>query len=204
MVTTVDKVENVHFIAGIDVSVNRFRREGTAAVVVIDYPGLEVVEVKTVSGRVDFPYIPGLLSFRECPLVLEACAQLTITPDLFLVDGQGMAHPRRFGIASHLGLLLDAPTIGCAKSRLCGTHDEPHVPRGSQAALTDNGELLGSVLRTKNAVKPVFVSAGYKISLSEAVLWVLRCCRGFRLPEPTRLAHQAAGGHLVIKNKVLA
>jgi deoxyribonuclease V len=168
----------------------------TGAVVVLSYPELGVVETKIVRGRLDFPYVPGLLSFRESPLTLAACERLSITPDLFLVDGQGVAHPRRFGLASHLGLLLDRPTIGCAKSLLCGSHETLEAEPGSCAEVTDRGEAIGVALRTKLGVKPIYVSIGHKIDLSTAVQWVLKCCRGYRIPEPTRLAHLAAAGDL--------
>jgi deoxyribonuclease V len=147
-------------------------------------------------GRLELPYIPGLLSFRESPLVLAACRKITISPDLIMVDGQGIAHPRRLGIASHLGLLLGKTTIGCAKSRLYGSHLMPAEESGSYTELVDKGEVIGAALRTKNGVKPLFISTGHKISLENAVYWVMRCCRGYRLPEPTRLAHLAAGGNL--------
>lgn len=184
------------YIAGVDVSTSRWHEEGTAAVVILNYPALEILEEKRVRGRITFPYVPGLLSFREAPLILEAFEQLDITPDLVLVDGQGIAHPRRFGIAAHLGLFLDVPTIGCAKSRLCGAYEEPGTEAGNSTDLLDDGEVIGKVVRTRKGTKPVYVSVGHKISLRQAVRWVLMCCRGFRLPEPTRLAHQAAGGHL--------
>ncbi len=155
-----------------------------------------MVETQVVSGELDFPYIPGLLSFREAPLTLAACERLTITPDLILVDGQGIAHPRRMGLASHLGLFLNTPTIGCAKSRLCGTHEVPDEKPGSYAEVVDRGEITGAALRTKFRVKPVYVSIGHKVDLQTAIYWVMNCCRGYRLPEPTRLAHLAAGGNL--------
>ncbi len=186
---------DVHFVAGVDVAIQR-RGEGTASVVVLSYPELKLVEESNIKGVVDFPYIPGLLSFRESPLLIRAFEQLRITPDLVLVDGQGVAHPRRFGIASHLGLLLDIPTIGCAKSRLCGTFEEPSLDAGSTSNLRDMDEIIGQVVRTKTNTRPVYVSIGHKISLRQAVVWTLRCCSGFRLPEPTRLAHQAAGEFL--------
>jgi deoxyribonuclease V len=182
------------FIAGIDVSSPlRARGMGTAAVVVLAYPGLELVETKTVRGQIDFPYVPGLLSFREAPLILQAFEKITHTPDLIIVDGQGIAHPRRLGIAAHLGLFFDIPTIGCAKSRLCGTYVEPAPAAGNFEELTDNGESIGVVLRTKNNVKPLFISVGNNIAIEDAVSWIMRCCRGYRLPEPIRFAHHAAG-----------
>jgi deoxyribonuclease V len=183
------------FIAGVDVSIRKSRGMATAAAVVLEYPGLDLVETKTVQGEIDFPYVPGLLSFREAPLLLQACAQLIHTPDLIIVDGQGIAHPRRLGIAAHLGLFFDMPTIGCAKSRLCGTYKEPALEAGYFEELTDNNEAVGVVLRTKSATKPVFISIGNKISIEDAIYWVMRCCRGYRLPEPTRLAHLAAGSN---------
>jgi len=189
----------VNFIAGVDVSTSKSRGEGTAAVVILDYPGLNLVEAKTVRGQVDFPYVPGLLTFREAPLALQALEQVTIAPDLVFIDGQGIAHPRRFGIAAHIGLILDLPTIGCAKSRLCGTYEEPGEERGSFSRLMDGDEHIGAVLRTKTETRPLFISVGHRISLQQAMEWVLSCYRGFRLPEPARLAHQAAGGNLAQK-----
>lgn len=195
------KVSGPKFIAGVDISVNRWRGTGTAAVVVISYPSLEVAEIQTVNDKVTFPYVPGLLSFRELPLILPVFEKLKTTPDLIIMDGQGVAHPRRIGIASHLGLALGIPTIGCAKSRLIGEHKEPALKKGSWAWLTDADEVIGAVLRTRERVKPVYVSTGHMINLESAVHWVLTCCRGYRLPEPTRLAHQAAGGHLAANMK---
>ena len=187
---------NVRRVAGADISVDRKRGHGTGAVVVCAYPELEVVEVAVATAPLTFPYIPGLLSFREVPVLRAALAKVREPIDLLLVDGQGLAHPRRFGLACHLGLLLDLPTIGCAKSRLIGEHAKPDDPAGSRADLADGGEVIGAVLRTRSGVKPLFVSIGHKIGLAEAESWVLRCASGFRLPEPTRLADQAAGGRL--------
>ena len=184
------------FIAGVDVSIKKSRGTGTAAVVVIEYPELNVVETKIMQGEIDFPYVPGLLSFREAPLILRAFEQLTHTPDLIMVDGQGIAHPRRMGIAAHLGLFFDIPTIGCAKSRLCGTYKEPAPEPGNYEELTDKNENIGVVLRTKYNTNPVYISIGNKIAIEDAIFWVMRCCRGYRLPEPIRLAHQAGGGNL--------
>lgn len=184
------------FIAGADVSAGRFVRLGRAAVVLLSYPALEVIEVSLASGEVTAPYIPGFLSFREAPLLIEAFRRLETAPDLVMVDGQGTAHPRRLGIAAHLGLFLDVPTVGCAKSRLCGDYVEPGDTFGSSSRLTDRGEIVGTVVRTKPGTKPLFISIGNKISLENAVKWTLLCCRGYRLPEPTRLAHLAAGGNL--------
>ncbi len=195
-VSRIDELTSPRFIAGVDISVDRIRGEATGAVVVLSYPELEIVEAQVVGGEVDFPYVPGLLSFREAPLTLAAFERLKIAPDLILFDGQGIAHPRRLGLASHLGLFLDTPTIGCAKSRLCGSHQIPGLEPGSYAELVDGDEIIGAVLRTRAGVKPVYVSIGHKISLESAIHWVMRCCCGYRLPEPTRLAHLAAGGKL--------
>jgi deoxyribonuclease V len=178
----------------VDISVKRELGVATGAVVVLNYPELRLVETKVIRGRVNFPYVPGLLSFREAPLTLAACEKLGIIPDLVLVDGQGIAHPRRFGLASHLGLFLDTPTIGCAKSRLCGRHEEPGDNPGSYAEVVDRGETIGVALRTKPGSKPVYVSIGHKVDLEAAIYWVLECCRGYRLPEPCRLAHLASIG----------
>lgn len=183
-------------VAGVDIAVDPAQRRGTGAVVVLSYPELEVVEVAVAEAPLTFPYVPGLLSFRETPVLREAFRKIARPVDLLLVDGQGYAHPRRFGIACHLGLLLDVPAIGCAKSRLLGEHAIPDEAAGSRVDLVDNGEVIGSVLRTRAGVKPLFVSIGHRIGLAEAEAWVLRCCRGYRLPEPTRLAHQAAGGRM--------
>ena len=192
------------FIAGVDVSVGKGQGMAKGAVVVLNYPELRLVETKVAQGKLGLPYIPGLLSFRELPLILDACEKLTVTPDLILVDGQGVAHPRRFGLASHLGLFLDTPTIGCAKSRLCGSHEVPDVEAGSYAELVDGGETIGVALRTKLGVKPVYVSIGHKIDPQAAIYWVMKCCRGYRLPEPTRLAHLAAGGNLKPEKNTVA
>jgi deoxyribonuclease V len=180
-------------VAGVDVSVNRFAGTGTAAVVVLRYHDMEIVEIGLVTERVEFPYVPGLLTFREAPLILAAFEKLTVTPDLVMVDGQGIAHPRRIGLAAHLGLCLGIPAIGCAKSRLIGEYAEPENESGSYTELSDKGEVIGAVVRTKAGVKPVYVSIGHMIDLPSAIDRVLDCCRGYRLPEPTRLAHIAAG-----------
>ncbi len=187
---------DVRRVAGVDISVDRARGRGTGAVVVLSYPELEVVEVAVEEERVSFPYVPGLLSFREVPVLAAAFERIVGPIDLLLVDGQGLAHPRRFGLACHLGLLLDVPAIGCAKSRLVGEHATPDGAAGSRADLTDGVEAIGGVLRTRTGVKPVFVSVGHRIGQAQAEAWVLRCCRGYRLPEPIRLAHQAAAGRI--------
>jgi len=189
-------VDSVHTIAGVDISGSDAQGLALGAVVVLSYPELELMETRTVERELTFPYVPGLLSFREAPLVLAACEQLNTVPDLVMVDGQGIAHPRRLGLASHLGLLWDRPTIGCAKSRLCGEHATVGPEPNSWSELVDHGEVVGAVLRTRAGASPLYVSTGHKVDLETAVSWVLRCCRGRRLPEPTRLAHQAASGKL--------
>ena len=167
---------------------------GRAAVVLMRYPELEVIEEQVVEGDVGFPYVPGLLSFREAPLLAQAFERLESRPELLLIDGQGYAHPRRFGIASHVGLMAGLPTIGCAKSRLCGEHSEPGPGRGSEAELRQGGEVIGTVLRTRDGVKPLYVSAGHRIGLEAAVQWVLRLAPRFRLPEPIRAADALSKG----------
>ena len=187
---------NPRYIAGADLSVDRVRGRGRAAVVVLSYPELELAEVRIAEGELDWPYVPGFLSFREAPLVLAACRGLDITPDMLIVDGQGVAHPRGLGLASHLGLFLDIPTIGCAKSLLCGAHGVLDEVRGVSADVVYGGEVVAAALRTRDGVRPVYVSVGHKVDLASAVEWVLHCSVGYRLPEPTRLAHLAAGGRL--------
>ena len=152
------------------------------------YPALDVIEGQEVEGDVNLPYVPGLLSFREALLLAQALERLEGAPDLLLIDGHGYAHPRRFGIASHLGLMADLPTIGCAKSRLCGDNAEPGPRRGAKAELRLGDEVIGAVLRTREGVKPIYVSVGHKIGLEAAVRWALRLAPRFRLPEPIREA----------------
>jgi len=184
----------VRTVAGIDVSIRDDL--GRAAVVVFSYPELEIVAHSMATRTITLPYIPGLLSFREGPVVLEALGKLSPAPDLLIFDAQGIAHPRRLGLASHIGLITDLPAIGCAKSRLCGHYQEPAPERGSYAWLSDQGETIGAAVRTRAKVKPVFVSIGHRIDLPTSIAYVLNTCRGYRLPEPTRRAHQAAGGNL--------
>ena len=165
-----------------------------AAVVLMSYPELAIVEQHVIETPVAFPYVPGLLSFREIPALTLAFERLATLPDLLLVDGQGVAHPRRFGLAAHLGLLAGIPTIGCAKSRLCGEAADPAPERGSMTDLIDGGERIGAVVRTKDRVKPLYVSVGHLISLESAAEWVLRLAPTHRLPEPIRLADRLSKG----------
>ncbi len=195
-VSRISEVATPRFIAGVDISTSKGEGIANGAVVVLSYPELELVEVQTVAARVNFPYVPGFLSFRESPLILAACEKLALSPDLILVDGQGIAHPRRIGLACHLGLFLNRPTIGCAKSRLCGSHPMPGAELGSCSEVVDRGEVIGAALRTRPGVKPLYVSIGHKVDLQTAIHWVLKCCRGHWLPEPARLAHLAATGNL--------
>ncbi|MBI2935120.1 MAG: deoxyribonuclease V [Chloroflexi bacterium] len=191
-VMTGNQLGEVRYVAAADIHSTRKLAPAWGAIVVVSYPGFGIVEVSTVQSETNFPYVPGLLSFREIPVILKAWEKLKTEPDLVLVDGQGLAHPRRLGIASHLGLLLDKPTIGCAKSRLIGEFEPPGPEAGSFSYLTDGGEVIGAVVRTRTGVKPLFISIGHRIDLAGAIEWTLKCCRRYRLPEPARLAHQAA------------
>ena len=178
----------VRLVAGADLA---YRRDGRAwaAVALVRLPDCSVVEVATATGRPSFPYVPGYLSFREGPLLMEAFGKLRQTPDLCLFDGQGLAHPRRFGLACHLGVLLDLPSVGCAKSRLVGEYREPGAKRGEWSPLRLDNRIVGAVLRSRDDVNAIFVSPGHRISLRGALRWVLACTR-VRVPEPIRLAEQ--------------
>jgi deoxyribonuclease V len=184
-------------IAGLDCAFSKGGERIFAVVIVLRLPKFEIAEMADASQKVTFPYIPGLLSFREAPVCLAAVEKLQKQPDLFIIDGQGIAHPRRLGLAAHLGLFLDQPTIGCAKSRLTGTCEEPGLDKSAYSLLKDEKrkqktqtEIIGAVVRTRTNVKPVFVSVGHKCLLEDAVRVVLDCAVKYRLPEPTRLAHQ--------------
>jgi deoxyribonuclease V len=186
-------IDEIATVAGVDNTYIKKDGETTAcaAIVVLAFPALEVIETAVAWQPVTFPYVPGLLSFREAPAVLAAGAGLTAEPDVLLFDGQGYAHPRRLGLASHLGLILDRPAIGCAKSRLVGHYEEPERRFAAQTPLIDRGEVVGAALRTRPRHKPLFVSPGHKLSVETAVAITLACCRdGAFLPEPTRLAHE--------------
>lgn len=174
-----------------------FEHEGAitrAAVAVLSWPALELVDHALARRRTTFPYIPGLLSFREAPAVLAAIRRVRVAPDVLLCDGQGIAHPRRLGIASHIGILTGLPSIGVAKTRLVGEHEAVPDRRGAWVPLLDHGECVGAVLRTREHVKPLFVSIGHRISLPTAIDLVMRCVGRFRLPETTRWAHRLASG----------
>jgi deoxyribonuclease V len=176
-------------VAGADVSYNRGDDTIWSAVVVMAYPSMEIIETAGKEGRATFPYIPGYLSFREIPILMKAFDKLRTVPDVILCDGQGIAHPRRVGLASHLGLLLGIPTIGCAKSLLIGSHGAIKPARGSRTPLRDSGQRIGTVLRTRDRVAPLFISPGHLIDHVTATRITLACCKGLRLPEPTRQAH---------------
>jgi len=179
----------INTIAGADISFNKFSETVYAGIVVLSLPDLRIIESAGVRSVAKFPYVPGLLSFRETPSVLEAWEKLETKPDVLMLDGQGIAHPRRFGIACHIGLLLDLPAIGCAKSILVGRYSELGLDAGSQSPLVDRGEQVGVALRTKSKVSPVYVSPGHLIDLDSAVDLVLRSTGKYRQPEPTRQAH---------------
>ena len=178
-------LDQIHTVAGVDAS---YREIGRAAIVVFSFPDLTLLETATAAKEAPFPYIPGLLAFREGPVALAAYERLKIQPDVLIFDAHGYAHPRRMGLASHLGIYLDRPSIGCAKSRLVGSYEEPGLEPGAWSPLESRGEEIGRVVRSKARTKPIFVSVGYRITLALAVEVVLRCGRGYRLPEPTRIA----------------
>lgn len=181
----------VRTIAGADVS---YSKEGTqvyAAVLVFSFPDLVLADQALTDDTQKFPYMPGLLTFREAPVLTKAFRKIRRKPDVIIFDGQGIAHPRGMGLASHMGLILDCPTIGCAKTRLVGIHPPLPEAKGSTVLLTDQGRVVGGVVRTRERVKPVFVSPGHAITLEESIRLVLNCCKGYKLPEPTRQAHVA-------------
>ncbi len=180
---------DIRIVAGADISCTKGDDRVYAAVVLLDAATLDVIEEATYSGRTSIPYIPGLLSFREGPALLQAFGKLRNRPDVILFDGHGIAHPRGFGLASHMGLILDVPSVGCAKTRLVGAFREPGEKRGQQSPLVYKEKRIGAVVRTKDRVKPVFVSQGHRVSLERAVEIVLRCAPRYRIPEPIRRAH---------------
>lgn len=189
-----DRLGQVCTVAGVDVG---FEEDGTvtrAALALLSFPTLQVLETVAVRQPTRFPYIPGLLSFREAPAILAALAQLSAPPGLLLCDGQGLAHPRRLGLACHLGVLCDLPSIGVAKSRLTGWHEPVGEPRGARQPLLDRGEVIGAALRTRTRARPVFVSIGHRVSLETALDYVLACTPQYRLAEPIRRAHCLASG----------
>lgn len=184
-----DKLGSIHTVGGIDVAYLGDGKIACAAIVVLSFPELMLKEIVLAQKPARFPYIPGLLSFREIPVILDALAKLSTSPDLLICDGHGLAHPRRFGLACHLGLLTGLPSIGVAKSLLVGAHDPVAEAAGSWQPLRDGDEVVGAALRTRPGAKPVIVSIGHRISLETAIEYVLHLAAGYRLPEPIRLAH---------------
>jgi deoxyribonuclease V len=182
---------SIRLIAGVDVSVRD--NHSQAAVVILRYPELEVIETVRADQPTPFPYIPGLLSFREGPVLVKAFEQVVNVPDVFIFDGMGIMHPRRLGIASQMGLWLQRPTVGCGKTYFIGQYAEPGPEQGAHSPLTDKGDMIGAVVRTRANVKPVFISPGHLCDLESAVELTLRCTTRYRLPEPIRHAHHAAG-----------
>ncbi|HHP7245866.1 MAG TPA: deoxyribonuclease V [Elainellaceae cyanobacterium] len=189
-----DQFDDVQLVAGVDVGFEDSGSTTRAAVAVLGFPELQLQEKAIARRPTTFPYIPGLLSFREIPAVLDALEQLIRVPDLLLCDGQGIAHPRRFGIACHIGLLTGLPAIGVAKSRLVGFHDEIPNEKGAWQPLRHRGETIGAVLRSRTGTKPLYISPGHRISLPTAIDYVMRCTPKYRLPETTRQAHKLASG----------
>lgn len=186
-----DDFSSIRTVAGIDVSIGRGWTEGKCGIVVLSYPEMEVLEVRSFIAPVTFPYIPGLLAFREIPIFLQTYQQLKTEPDMLFFDGHGYAHPRRFGLACHGGVLVDKPSIGCAKSKLIGEYIEPANEVGSVSPLLSDSETIGYVVRTKASAKPIFISPGHRVSFETAVSLTLQCTRNRRIPEPTRLAHNS-------------
>lgn len=193
-VITQNELGEIRFVAGVDVGFEQYGSITRAAVAVLDLPQLHLHTSAIARRKTVFPYIPGYLSFREVPAIMDALGQLNTMPDMLLCDGQGLAHPRRFGLACHLGILTGLPSIGVAKSRLIGTHDEIPMQKGGWQPLMDKDETLGAVLRTRSNVSPVYVSIGHRIDLPTAIDYVLRCTTRYRLPETTRWAHKLASG----------
>lgn len=193
-IITSDQLGTVQYVAGVDMGFESAGTISRAAVAVLSFPDLQLQESAIARRPTSFPYVPGFLSFREIPAVLDALEKINTTPDLILCDGQGIAHPRRFGIACHLGLIVNIPTIGVAKSLLIGKHEEVAEERGSWQPLRHRSETIGAVLRTRARTKPLYVSGGHRLSLPTAIEYVLRCTPKYRLPETTRIADKLASG----------
>ncbi|WP_068777090.1 deoxyribonuclease V [Paenibacillus sp. FJAT-26967] len=189
-VTLHDQLNPIHYIAGVDVAYSELSNKLIAAVVILEAVSLHVIETVVMEDMTQFSYIPGLFSFRELPPVVQAFEKLGSLPELVVCDAQGIAHPRRFGLASHLGVLFDIPAIGCGKTRLIGEYSEPGLTRGSYSPLQAGEQIVGAALRTQDNVKPIYVSIGHRISLPTAQEWILNLCPQYRLPETTRQADQ--------------
>lgn len=199
-VSTIDTFNSITYVAGVDVGYNKNTNEQIAAAVLFDTRTNSLIETVLATRPILFPYIPGFLSFREIPVILEALKKLSVTPDLLICDGHGIAHPRRLGIASHLGVLLDMPTIGCAKKILVGTVDETLAEqRGAQVPLIYKQECLGMAVRTRTHCKPVYVSTGHRISLATSVAWIITLATRYRLPDPTHYADKAVKDRYRVK-----
>lgn len=199
-IITSDQLEKVQYVAGVDLG---FEADGTisrAAVAVLSFPELQLQESAIARRPTSFPYVPGFLSFREVPAVLDALEKINTVPDLILCDGQGIAHPRRFGIACHLGLLINIPTIGVAKSLLVGKHESVPDEKGSWQPLRHRSEIIGAVLRTRTGTKPLYISSGHRVSLPTAIEYVLRCTPKYRLPETTRIADKLASSKVALNS----
>jgi len=189
-----DQLGDIKMIAGLDVGFKNNNKIALGGIVVLSYPEFVVLEKQSSQRQVIFPYVPGFLSFREVPVLLDAYSKLTIKPDLLICDGQGIAHPRRFGLACHIGTLVNIPTIGAAKSRLIGKFSEPALSKGAKSQLVDKDERIGTVIRTRKNTKPLFISPGHRVSFETTEDWVLRCCPKFRIPLTTRHAHELVSG----------
>ncbi|WP_051249976.1 MULTISPECIES: deoxyribonuclease V [Paenibacillus] len=203
-VITEDGLDPIHHVAGVDVAYSKNNDTLIAAIVVLELDSLKIVESVVIEDTVQFPYIPGLFSFRELPPIIKAFEKIKTTPQLVVCDGQGLAHPRRFGLACHLGILYDIPTIGCGKTKLSGNFTEPDQHRGAQSPLIDNREIIGNVLRTQKNINPIFVSIGHRISLTTACQWILKLAPKYRLPETTRQADQLVKKTLSLYNHSLS
>lgn len=190
-VTLTDAFDVINYVAGVDVAYHKKSDRIVGGVAILEATTLQLVETRLAISAVQFPYIPGLFSFRELPAIIEAMKQIKTVPDLIICDGHGIAHPQRFGLASHLGVLYDMPTIGCAKTRLTGAHSDPSHRRGSSELLVDNGMTIGAALRTQDGVRPVYVSTGHRVSLKTACDWIMHTSPSYRLPETTRAADHA-------------
>lgn len=199
-VITQDSFDRIDTVAGVDVAYDKQSNRVSAALALLKAGDLSVIQIVTRDSTARFPYVPGLLSLRELPAIRALLQAITISPDLLICDGQGIAHPRRFGLACHLGVMFDVPTIGCAKTCLLGGGSEPGMERGHSAPLLDKGETVGCALRTRTRVKPVYVSPGHRVSVPSACDWILALAPRYRLPEPLRLADQAARRALSIGN----
>lgn len=193
-ISLTDDYSKITRIAGLDVGFEDDRSIAIGGIVILKFPELELIEKHKARRNVVFPYVPGFLSFREIPVLLETFSAVKHKPDLLICDGQGIAHPRRFGLACHLGLLLDIPAIGAGKSKLIGRYSEPAITKGACSPLFDKDEIIGTVVRSRQGTRPLFISPGHRMSMKSAVKWTLKCCVKYRIPETTRQAHKLVSG----------